>query len=206
MSDKTPRVITVPPGTFGLEGIVKKSHTEERDGRTVTVFDEVEVTGVGVNRAMVEKAAQEQDDADPADRLADQLEAMGVGELLRSGQGHIVGYVESYPPDSGVTITTLDVKFTNAPQKLGLVEIDGEPRLVPQNGERLTVPVTAGRHVHNGTDEIKGYDGRHRDLDVTPEELREADDAVRARLETLSPEELARLEDLVRTWGGRRPG
>jgi hypothetical protein len=48
-----------------------------------------------------------------------------------------------------------------SPPKLGLAEIDGEVKLVPQDGERLTVPASAGRHVHNGTDEIKGYDGSH---------------------------------------------
>lgn len=41
------------------------------------------------------------------------------------------------------------------PPKLGLATIDGEVRLVPQAGEILTVPTSAGHHVHNGTDETK---------------------------------------------------
>lgn len=39
-------------------------------------------------------------------------------------------------------------------QKYGLAMIDGEPRLVPQAGEMLKVPTSAGR-VHNGTDECR---------------------------------------------------
>jgi hypothetical protein len=49
--------------------------------------------------------------------------------------------------------------MTGQPQlKFGLAEIDGKPYLVPQDGERLTVPTTAGR-VYNGTDEVKMASG-----------------------------------------------
>ena len=41
------------------------------------------------------------------------------------------------------------------PPKLGLATIDGEVKLVPQQGEVLTVPTSAGHHIHNGTDETK---------------------------------------------------
>lgn len=38
------------------------------------------------------------------------------------------------------------------PPKMGLVEIDGEPKLAPQVGEVLQVPADAGEHVWDGVD------------------------------------------------------
>jgi len=52
-----------------------------------------------------------------------------------------------------VATTPVAGEMVQAP-KLGLATIDGEVRLVPQVGETLTVPSSAG-HVYNGTDETK---------------------------------------------------
>jgi hypothetical protein len=43
--------------------------------------------------------------------------------------------------------------------KVGLAELDGEVKLVPQDGEVIRVPVTPGEHVWDGVDE-KAHAGR----------------------------------------------